>query len=115
MPVAKQTIEHVETLERYKHGFVTDVAQEFAPKGLSEATNHSSINWLVASSTNTSNVQGAARSSNQRCSEPSIWTSSPICSRRYRGCWIRLRSALETQIPARRIQFRNVSRETRRS
>src|SRR5579863_5853422 len=38
MPAAKQTIEHVETLERYKHGFVTDIAQEFAPKGLSEAT-----------------------------------------------------------------------------
>ncbi|HZZ87568.1 MAG TPA: Fe-S cluster assembly protein SufB, partial [Caulobacteraceae bacterium] len=38
MPAAKQTIEHVETLERYKHGFVTDIAQDFAPKGLSEAT-----------------------------------------------------------------------------
>jgi Fe-S cluster assembly protein SufB len=38
MPAAKQTIEHVETLERYKHGFVTDIAQELAPKGLSEAT-----------------------------------------------------------------------------
>jgi Fe-S cluster assembly protein SufB len=38
MPAAKQTIEHVETLERYKHGFVTDIAQEMAPKGLSEAT-----------------------------------------------------------------------------
>jgi Fe-S cluster assembly protein SufB len=37
MPAAKQTIEHVETLERYKHGFVTDIAQEFAPKGLNEA------------------------------------------------------------------------------
>jgi Fe-S cluster assembly protein SufB len=36
MPAAKQTIEHVETLERYKHGFVTDIAQDFAPKGLSE-------------------------------------------------------------------------------
>jgi len=36
MPAAKQTIEHVETLERYKHGFVTDIAQEFAPRGLSE-------------------------------------------------------------------------------
>jgi Fe-S cluster assembly protein SufB len=34
MPAAKQTIEHVETLERYKHGFVTEIAQEFAPKGL---------------------------------------------------------------------------------
>jgi len=38
MPAAKQTIEHVETLERYQHGFVTDIAQEMAPKGLSEAT-----------------------------------------------------------------------------
>ena len=37
MPAAKQTIEHVETLERYKHGFVTDIAQEFAPRGLNEA------------------------------------------------------------------------------
>ena len=37
MPAAKQTIEHVETLERYKHGFVTDIAQDFAPKGLNEA------------------------------------------------------------------------------
>ena len=36
MPAAKQTIEHVETLERYKHGFVTDIAQEFAPRGLNE-------------------------------------------------------------------------------
>ncbi|MDE2487971.1 MAG: Fe-S cluster assembly protein SufB, partial [Alphaproteobacteria bacterium] len=34
MPVARQTVQHVESLERYKHGFVTDVAQEFAPKGL---------------------------------------------------------------------------------
>jgi Fe-S cluster assembly protein SufB len=38
MPAAKQTIEHVETLERYQHGFITDIAQEMAPKGLSEAT-----------------------------------------------------------------------------
>ncbi|MGH6970714.1 MAG: Fe-S cluster assembly protein SufB, partial [Caulobacteraceae bacterium] len=36
MPAARQTVEHVETLERYKHGFVTDIAQEFAPKGLSD-------------------------------------------------------------------------------
>jgi Fe-S cluster assembly protein SufB len=34
MPAVRQTVEHVEILERYKHGFVTDVAQEFAPKGL---------------------------------------------------------------------------------
>ncbi|MGH6957344.1 MAG: Fe-S cluster assembly protein SufB [Caulobacteraceae bacterium] len=38
MPAARQTVEHVETLERYKHGFVTEIDQEFAPKGLSEAT-----------------------------------------------------------------------------
>ena len=38
MAAVKQTIEQVETLERYKHGFVTDIDQEFAPKGLSEAT-----------------------------------------------------------------------------
>src|SRR5580658_2665535 len=38
MAAVKQTIDQVETLERYKHGFVTDIAQEFAPKGLSEAT-----------------------------------------------------------------------------
>jgi Fe-S cluster assembly protein SufB len=36
MPAVRQTVEHVESLERYKHGFVTDVAQEFAPKGLNE-------------------------------------------------------------------------------
>ena len=34
MAAVKQTIDQVETLERYKHGFVTDIAQEFAPKGL---------------------------------------------------------------------------------
>ena len=38
MAAVKQTIDQVETLERYKHGFVTDIDQEFAPKGLSEAT-----------------------------------------------------------------------------
>jgi Fe-S cluster assembly protein SufB len=32
----QQTVEAVEALERYKHGFVTDIEQEFAPKGLSE-------------------------------------------------------------------------------
>lgn len=35
MPAVRQTVEHVESLERYKHGFITDVDQEFAPKGLS--------------------------------------------------------------------------------
>src|SRR5476649_1246476 len=34
----KDTLDQVATLERYKHGFVTDIAQDFAPKGLSEAT-----------------------------------------------------------------------------
>jgi Fe-S cluster assembly protein SufB len=35
--VARETVERVETLERYQHGFVTDIDQEFAPKGLNEA------------------------------------------------------------------------------
>ena len=35
MAAVKQTVEHVESLEKYKHGFVTDIAQDFAPKGLS--------------------------------------------------------------------------------
>ncbi len=34
----QQTIEQVEALEAYKHGFVTDIDQEFAPKGLNEDT-----------------------------------------------------------------------------
>ncbi len=38
MAADKDTLDQVETLERYKHGFVTDIAQEMAPKGLSEAT-----------------------------------------------------------------------------
>ncbi|MGE5502549.1 MAG: Fe-S cluster assembly protein SufB [Ignavibacteriales bacterium] len=36
MAVAKQTIEQVKELERYEHGFVTDIEQEYAPKGLNE-------------------------------------------------------------------------------
>jgi len=36
MAAAKQTIEHVASLDRYKHGFVTEIDQEFAPKGLNE-------------------------------------------------------------------------------
>lgn len=36
MAAVKQTIEQVEQLETYEHGFVTDIAQDFAPKGLSE-------------------------------------------------------------------------------
>jgi Fe-S cluster assembly protein SufB len=35
MPAVKQTVDHVEALERYQHGFITTVDQEFAPKGLS--------------------------------------------------------------------------------
>jgi Fe-S cluster assembly protein SufB len=38
MPAVRETTQQVLELERYKHGFVTDVDQEFAPKGLSEAT-----------------------------------------------------------------------------
>jgi Fe-S cluster assembly protein SufB len=40
MPAVKETIETARTLEadKYKHGFVTDIEQEFAPKGLSEET-----------------------------------------------------------------------------
>jgi len=34
MAAVRQTVEHVESLEKYKHGFVTDVEQDFAPKGL---------------------------------------------------------------------------------
>jgi Fe-S cluster assembly protein SufB len=34
----QQTIDQVEALEAYKHGFVTDIDQEFAPKGLNEDT-----------------------------------------------------------------------------
>jgi Fe-S cluster assembly protein SufB len=36
MAAVRQTVEHVESLERYKHGFVTEIDQEFAPKGLNE-------------------------------------------------------------------------------
>ncbi|MCR5875565.1 Fe-S cluster assembly protein SufB [Phenylobacterium sp. J426] len=36
MAAVKQTVEHVQSLEKYKHGFVTDIDQEFAPKGLNE-------------------------------------------------------------------------------
>ncbi|HWA59962.1 MAG TPA: Fe-S cluster assembly protein SufB [Caulobacteraceae bacterium] len=38
MMAENQTIEQVAELERYKHGFVTDIEQEMAPKGLSEET-----------------------------------------------------------------------------
>ena len=38
MAAVTQTVEHVAEIERYKHGFTSDIDQEFAPKGLSEAT-----------------------------------------------------------------------------
>jgi Fe-S cluster assembly protein SufB len=38
MAAVKQTVKHVEALEAYKHGFVTDIAQDFAPRGLSADT-----------------------------------------------------------------------------
>ena len=37
MAAARDTTDQVLELERYKHGFVSDIDQEFAPKGLSEA------------------------------------------------------------------------------
>jgi Fe-S cluster assembly protein SufB len=37
MAAARKTVEQVATLERYKHGFVTEIDQEFAPKGLNES------------------------------------------------------------------------------
>ncbi len=36
MAAVRQTVEHVENLEKYKHGFVTEIDQESAPKGLNE-------------------------------------------------------------------------------
>ncbi|HEY0646467.1 MAG TPA: Fe-S cluster assembly protein SufB, partial [Phenylobacterium sp.] len=38
MAAVKQTVEHVASLEKYKHGFVTDIEQDFAPKGLNADT-----------------------------------------------------------------------------
>ncbi len=40
MAAVKQTVEHVASLEadKYKHGFVTDIAQDFAEKGLNTDT-----------------------------------------------------------------------------
>lgn len=38
MAAVKQTVDHVESLETYKHGFVTDIEQDFAPKGLNADT-----------------------------------------------------------------------------
>jgi Fe-S cluster assembly protein SufB len=34
MSISQDTVETVASLEKYKHGFVTDIEQEFAPKGL---------------------------------------------------------------------------------
>ncbi len=34
MAAVKQTVEHVASLEKYKHGFSSDIEQDFAPKGL---------------------------------------------------------------------------------
>ncbi|MDR3507513.1 MAG: Fe-S cluster assembly protein SufB, partial [Caulobacteraceae bacterium] len=34
MAAVQQTVDQVEALEAYKHGFITDIDQEFAPKGL---------------------------------------------------------------------------------
>jgi len=36
MAAVKKTIDQVEQLETYEHGFVTDITQDFAPRGLSE-------------------------------------------------------------------------------
>ena len=36
MAAVQDTLDAVEALGGYKHGFVTDLEQEFAPKGLSE-------------------------------------------------------------------------------
>jgi len=38
MAAVKETVQSVAELERYKHGFVTDIEQELAPKGLSADT-----------------------------------------------------------------------------
>ncbi|HQR91213.1 MAG TPA: hypothetical protein PLH31_18470, partial [Caulobacter sp.] len=36
MAAVQETVEAVAALEKYEHGFTTDIDQEFAPKGLSE-------------------------------------------------------------------------------
>ena len=38
MAAVKQTVEQVQGLEKYKHGFSSDIEQDFAPKGLNEDT-----------------------------------------------------------------------------
>ena len=62
-------------------------------------------------SINTSNVQAGPPSSNQRCSEPSIWTSSPRASRRSPG-WCSTRRCLrDSHNPSAIIHLRKVSCE----
>ncbi len=38
MAAVKQTIDHVKALESYEHGFVSDIEQDYAPKGLTADT-----------------------------------------------------------------------------
>ena len=38
MVAVRETVETVQSLEKYKHGFVTDIEQEFAPRGLDQDT-----------------------------------------------------------------------------
>ena len=38
MAAVRETVDTVQSLEKYKHGFVTDVEQDFAPLGLDEST-----------------------------------------------------------------------------
>ena len=38
MAAVKETVDAVAALEKYAHGFTSDIEQEFAPKGLSEDT-----------------------------------------------------------------------------
>ena len=42
MVAVRETVETVQALEKYKHGFVTDIEQEFAPKGL----NHDIVRFI---------------------------------------------------------------------
>jgi hypothetical protein len=38
MTAVKDTVDQVAGLEKYEHGFVTDIEQEFAPRGLNRDT-----------------------------------------------------------------------------
>jgi len=42
MVAVRETVDTVKALEKYKHGFVTDIEQEFAPKGL----NHDIVRFI---------------------------------------------------------------------